>query len=85
MAGDGIAVESTHLRIPQRRATPELVELARWYLEERPADLDELEFTRRFYGHDYTFNDGKQLGNERSRRGDAAHVGVAAWANPTRS
>jgi hypothetical protein len=43
----------------------EQVELARWYLEERPADLDELDFTRRLYGHDYTFNDGKQLGNER--------------------
>jgi hypothetical protein len=65
VAGDRIAVDTTHLRIPQRRATPDLVELARWYLEERPADLDELEFTRRFYGHDYTFNDGVQLGNER--------------------
>jgi hypothetical protein len=42
-----------------------MVKLARWYLEERPADLDELDFTRRLYGHDYTFNDGKQLGNER--------------------
>ena len=45
--------------------TTEQVELARWYLEERPVDLDELDFTRRIYGHDYTFNDGKQLGNER--------------------
>jgi hypothetical protein len=43
----------------------EQVELAQWYLEERPADLDETDFTRRIYGHDYTFNDGKQLGNER--------------------
>jgi hypothetical protein len=62
---DGIGVASTRLQIPQRRPTPEQVELARWYLEERPADLDELDFTRRIYGHDYTFNDGKQLGNER--------------------
>jgi hypothetical protein len=62
---DRIGVASTRLRIPQRRPTTEQVELARWYLEERPADLDELDFTRRIYGHDYTFNDGKQLGNER--------------------
>src|SRR5215213_8849397 len=62
---DRLGVASTRLRIPQRRPTMEQVELARWYLEERPADLDELEFTRRIYGHDYTFNDGKQLGNER--------------------
>jgi hypothetical protein len=62
---DRIGVASTRLQIPQRRPTAEQVELARWYLEERPADLDELDFTRRLYGHDYTFNDGKQLGNER--------------------
>ena len=65
LAVDRIGVASTRLRIPQRRPTMEQVELARWYLEERPADLDELDFTRRLYGHDYTFNDGKQLGNER--------------------
>jgi neutral ceramidase len=65
LAVDRISVSSTRLRIPQRRPTMEQVELARWYLEERPADLDELDFTRRLYGHDYTFNDGKQLGNER--------------------
>ena len=60
-----LGAASTRLRIPQRRPTMKQVELARWYLEERPADLDELDFTRRIYGHDYTFNDGKQLGNER--------------------
>jgi neutral ceramidase len=65
LAVDRIGVASTRLRIAQRRPTTEQVELARWYLEERPPDLDELAFTRRFYGHDYTFNDGKQLGNER--------------------
>jgi neutral ceramidase len=65
LAVDRIGVASTRLRIPQRRPTMEQGELARWYLEERPADLDELDFTRRLYGHDYTFHDGKQLGNER--------------------
>ncbi len=65
LAVDRIGVASTRLRIAQRRPTIEQVELARWYLEQRPPDLDELAFTRRFYGHDYTFNDGKQLGNER--------------------
>ena len=64
-AVDHLGMASTRLPITQRRATMEQVELARWYLEERPDDLDELDFTRRFYGHDYTFNDGKQLGNER--------------------
>lgn len=63
--GDHIRVATTHVRIPQRRTTPELAALARWYLEERPSDLDEQAFTRRFYGHDFTFNDGVQLGNER--------------------
>ena len=62
---DRIGVASTRLRISQRRPTMEQVELARWYLEKRPADLDEVDFARRIYGHDYTFNDGKQLGNER--------------------
>lgn len=60
-----ITVATTHVAVKQRLATPELVELARWYLEERPADLDELEFSRKFYGHDFTFADGKQVGNER--------------------
>ena len=65
VSGQHLRMASTPVRIPQRRATPELVELARWYLEERPADLDERDFTRRFSGHDYTFNDGVQLGNAR--------------------
>lgn len=64
-AASSIAVASTHVAVKQRLATPELVKLARWYLEERPADLDELAFTRTFYGHDFTFADGKQVGNER--------------------
>ena len=43
------------LQIPQRRPTREQVELARWYLEQAPPDVDQKEFTRRMYGHDYTF------------------------------
>ncbi len=35
--------------------TPEQAALARWYLEEAPESLDQQEFTRRIYGHDYTF------------------------------
>jgi len=43
------------LRIPQRRPTREQVELAQWYLEKAAPDLDQKAFTRRIYGHDYTF------------------------------
>jgi hypothetical protein len=50
-----VASSTSRLQIPQRRPTQEQVELARWYLEEAPADLDEAEFTRRIYGHAYTF------------------------------
>lgn len=63
--GERVAVATGHVQIAQRLATEELVGLARWYLNERPDDLDELAFTRQFYGHDYTFADGKQVGNER--------------------
>ena len=65
LASDRLRIASTRISIAQRRATAEQVALARWYLEERPDDLDELAFTRRLYGHDYTFRDGKQVGNER--------------------
>lgn len=60
-----ISVATTHVAVKQRLATAELVELARWYLEERPDDLDEIEFSRKLSGHDFTFADGKQVGNER--------------------
>jgi hypothetical protein len=43
------------LRIPQRRPTQEQLDLARWYLEKAPANIDQLEFTRRIYQHDFTF------------------------------
>jgi hypothetical protein len=59
-----VGVVTTHVPIPQRRPTREQVELARWYLEEAPFDLDERAFTRRIYGHDYTFNDGRPPSNE---------------------
>lgn len=65
VSGAKVASASTRIRIAQRLATPELVALARWYLEEAPPDVDELEMTRRLSGHDYTFADGKQVGNER--------------------
>ncbi|MHB0874613.1 MAG: hypothetical protein ACYC5O_01075 [Anaerolineae bacterium] len=48
-------VESKLLSIPQRRPTLDQIELARWYLEKAPPDVDQREFTRRIYGHDYTF------------------------------
>ena len=50
-----LRIKSTWLRIPQRKASQEQAKLARWYLEKAPADLDQREFTRRMYGHDYTF------------------------------
>ena len=60
-----ISIGTTQVAIRQRLATQELVDLARWYLEQRPDNLDELEFSRQLYGHDFTFADGKQVGNER--------------------
>lgn len=43
------------LTIEQRRPSAEQVRLARWYLEEREGEIDERDFTRRIYGHRYTF------------------------------
>jgi hypothetical protein len=68
VAGESIGVARTRLRIEQRRPTMAQVALARWYLERAPADRDERDITRRLYGHDYTFNDGRQVGNERHAR-----------------
>jgi neutral ceramidase len=59
-----VGVAATRLQIAQRRPTPQQVELARWYLEERSADIDEAEFTRRISGHDYTFG-SEPASNER--------------------
>jgi hypothetical protein len=43
------------LRIPQRRPSREQIELAQWYLEKAPEDVDLDEFIRRIYGHPYAF------------------------------
>jgi neutral ceramidase len=50
-----VTVTKQVLHIPQRRVTCEQVELAKWYLEEAPQDLDQGEFTQKIYGRDYTF------------------------------
>jgi hypothetical protein len=55
VAGDRVKVARRLLPIPQRRPTREQVELAKWYLEQAPDDVDQMDFTRRIYGHDYTF------------------------------
>jgi neutral ceramidase len=43
------------LSIPQRRVTRAQVELAQGYLEHPQPGLDQREFTRQIYGHDFTF------------------------------
>ena len=68
VAAGRVGFASSRLRIPQRRPSPEQVELARWYLEEAPADLNEHAFTRRLSGHEYTFYDMPPRANERHAR-----------------
>jgi hypothetical protein len=65
IVGQPLRGGSVRIEIAQRQPAREQVELARWYVNEAPPDLDELDFTRRLYGHDYTFRDGVQVGNER--------------------
>lgn len=43
------------LTLPQRRVPLKAVQLAHWYLEHRPADLDQAAFTREITGREYTF------------------------------
>lgn len=43
------------LKIPQRRPTHEQVELAKWFLEKRPDDVDLRDYHYRIYGHEHTF------------------------------
>ena len=57
LADERVRTAREVLHIPQRRPTREQVELAKWYLEEAPEDIDQQEFTRRIHGHDYTFYD----------------------------
>lgn len=80
VAADRVGSVSTVLRLPQRRPSPEQVELARWYLEEAPPDLDEHAFTRRLTGHDYTFYDAPPRANERHAR---ELVGMWEWQRRT--
>jgi hypothetical protein len=63
-----LAVASVRVPLAQRRPTPEQLELACWYLEQAPADLDERAFTRRLTGHTYTFNDGRPPSNAQQVR-----------------
>jgi hypothetical protein len=58
-----VGVASIHVPLAQRRPTPEQLELARWYLEQELAGVDECAFTRRLTGHTYTFNDGRPPSN----------------------
>lgn len=55
VANGGVRMARQVLSIPQRRVTREQVALAQWYLEHAPQDIDQQEFTRKIYGHDYTF------------------------------
>ncbi len=50
-----VGVAQKVLAIPQRRVTRAQVELAQRYLKKTPKDIDQQEFTRQIYGHDYTF------------------------------
>jgi hypothetical protein len=63
-----IGIERAMLRIPQRRPTWEQVQLARWYIEEAPNDIDEEAFMRRLYGHRYTFWEVPERASERHAR-----------------
>ena len=54
VADSSIAVRSKEIPIAQRRPTKEMIELARWYLEQDPDTVDQEAFTYRMYGHPYT-------------------------------
>jgi len=55
ISNERVRIQSEILCIPQRRPTTEQVKLARWYLEKVPVEIDQQEFTRQIYDHDYTF------------------------------
>ena len=55
VTGGRVRMAREVLRIPQRRPTKEQVELAKWYLEQAPQDINQQEFTRKVYNHDFTF------------------------------
>jgi len=77
--GDTVRVERTALRIPQRRVTREQYELAQWYLAKAPQDIDQKEFTRKLYGHDYTF-----WGNDATVQRWFCHEAVGMWEHQKR-
>jgi len=55
LADERVAVARAILKIPQRRVTKEQVELAKWYLEKRPENIDYRDHHIKIYGHEYTF------------------------------
>jgi hypothetical protein len=55
LKSDHLAIARYILAIPQRRVTRDQVEMAQWYLEQAPEDIDQQSFTRKIYGHDFTF------------------------------
>jgi neutral ceramidase len=50
-----VRVQHKTLKIAQRRPTHEQIELAKWFLEKRPAQMNLQEYLYKIYGHDYTF------------------------------
>lgn len=57
------------LRIPQRRPTRQQVEGARWFLEQRPEDVDLHEHMVKMYGHEHTFYyEPEQFGDPQVRK-----------------
>ena len=52
---DSVRVAARVLRIPQRRPTREQVEMAKWFLENRPVGADLQAHMLKIFGHPYTF------------------------------
>jgi neutral ceramidase len=78
--GETVRMERTVLRIPQRMVTREQAALARGYLTEAPKEIDQREFTRKLYGHDYTF-----WGNDPTVQRWFCHEAVGMWEHQRRS
>jgi hypothetical protein len=55
VTGETIRLARQVLHIPQRRPTHRQIELARWFLEKRPADADLQAYMFDSCGHDFTF------------------------------
>ena len=53
--GETIQIARKILKIPQRRPNAEQVDLAKWFLEKRPSDIDLQDYHYQIYGHDFTF------------------------------